>query len=241
MPRFYIAQPLAVGQQVDLPPAVAHHINVVRLEPGAALTLFNGDGGEYAAVLREVGKKRATAELLTFTAREAELPFPVTLAQALPEGSKMDWIIEKVVELGVTAVQPLAARRCVVRLSAERAEKKLEHWQGVIEAACEQSGRNRLPRLAPPLDLREWLAQPADGQRILLSPRATTSLADWTRAQSAQPVTLLVGPEGGFTDEEETLAVQHGALALSAGPRVLRTETAALAVLAVLAAAWGGM
>lgn len=241
MPRFHLAQPLAIGQLVDLPPEVAHHVNVIRLEPGAPLTLFNGDGGEYAAVLHDVGKKRATAEVRAFDAREAELPYPVTLAQALPEGTKMDWIIEKAVELGVAAVQPLAARRCVVRLSKERAEKKMEHWQGVIVAASEQSGRNRLAGLAEPMDLRDWLGQAPAAQRILLSPRATISLADWTRAQPPQPVCLMVGPEGGFTDEEEALAIQHGALALSAGPRILRTETAALAVLAVLAAAWGGM
>ncbi len=241
MPRFHIDQPLAVGQLVELPPDVAHHIHVIRLEAGAPLTLFNGQGGEFTAVLQEVGKRRALAEVRGHDPREAELPFAVTLAQALPEGTKMDWIIEKAVELGVAAVQPLAARRCVVRLSAERAEKKVEHWRGVIVAASEQSGRNRLAALAAPQDLREWLAQPPAGQRILLSPRATTSLADWTRARPAQAVTLLVGPEGGFTEEEEALAVQHGALALSAGPRILRTETAALAVLAVLGAAWGGM
>ncbi|GGY66784.1 16S rRNA (uracil(1498)-N(3))-methyltransferase [Pseudoduganella albidiflava] len=241
MPRFYIDAPLATGQLLDLPAEVAHHIHVVRLAPGDALTLFNGTGGQYEAELVEVGKKRATAEIKAFDGREAELPYPVTLAQALPEGTKMDWIIEKAVELGVTAVQPLAARRCVVRLSAERAQKKLEHWQGVIVAAAEQSGRNRLAALDGPMDLKEWLARPADGQRILLSPRATGSLAAWSRAQAPQPVTLLVGPEGGFTDEEEALARQFGALALSAGPRVLRTETAALAVLAVLSAAWGGM
>ncbi len=241
MPRFHIATPLAVGHLVELPAEVAHHIHVVRLAPGDALTLFNGSGGQYEAVLTEVGKKRATAEVRAHDAREAELPFPVTLAQALPEGTKMDWIIEKAVELGVAAVQPLAARRCVVRLSAERAGKKVEHWRGVAVSASEQSGRNRVAAVAEPADLKDWLARPAEGQRILLSPRATVSLAGWTREQPPQAVTLLVGPEGGFTDEEEELAVRHGALALSAGPRVLRTETAALAVLAVLGAAWGGM
>lgn len=123
MPRFFIDMPLAAGQLVDLPPEVAHHIHVIRLGPGDPLTLFDGNGGQYEAVLADVGKKRATAEVRTFDPREAELPYPVTLAQALPEGTKMDWIVEKAVELGVAAVQPLAARRCVVRLSAERAEK----------------------------------------------------------------------------------------------------------------------
>ncbi|TWI65505.1 16S rRNA (uracil1498-N3)-methyltransferase [Pseudoduganella lurida] len=241
MPRFHLSMPLAIGQLVDLPPEVAHHIHVVRLAPGDLLTLFNGDGGQYEAVLTEVGKKRATAEVRTFDAREAELPFPVTLAQALPEGTKMDWIIEKAVELGVAAVQPIAARRCVVRLSAERAEKKLEHWRGVAVAAAEQSGRNQLTAIAEPMNLRDWLAAPAEGTRLLLSPRAEASLAVWARDNAAHPVTLLIGPEGGLTEEEEDEARRAGAVAVSMGPRILRTETAALAVVAVLAAQWGGM
>jgi len=241
MPRFYIDAPLAAGALLDLPAEVAHHIHVVRLGPGDTLTLFNGTGGQYEAVLTDVGKKRATAEVGAFTARDVELPYPVTLAQGLPEGTKMDWIVEKAVELGVAAVQPLAARRCVVRLSAERAQKKLEHWRGVVVAAAEQSGRNRLASVAEPAEFRDWIGTPADGPRLLLSPRATSSLVEWARGAGAQPVTLLVGPEGGFTDEEEDAAVRAGATMVSMGPRVLRTETAALAALSMLAAVWGGM
>jgi 16S rRNA (uracil1498-N3)-methyltransferase len=241
MPRFHLAQPLAIGQLLDLPPEVAHHIHVVRMAPGDTLTLFNGEGGEYTAVLTDVQKKRASAEIKVFTPREVELPYSITLAQALPEASKMDWIIEKAVELGVAGVQPLAARRCVVRLSSERAEKKLAHWQGVIVSASEQSGRNRLAQLAEPIEFREWIAQQDMHKRVLLTPRATESLADWARHQPAQALTIMVGPEGGFSDEEEADALRHGALPLSIGPRVLRTETAALAAVAVLNAAWGGM
>jgi 16S rRNA (uracil1498-N3)-methyltransferase len=241
MPRFYVPQPLAIGQILDLPAAVAHHVHVVRLAVGASLTLFNGEGGEYTAILNEVQKKRASAEIKVFSPREAELPFSVTLAQALPEGSKMDWIIEKAVELGVSSVQPLAAQRCVVRLSAERADKKREHWQGVIVAAAEQCGRNRLAQLAEPSPFRDWIGQHDLHKRIILTPRATSSLADWARHQPPQAVTLMIGPEGGFSDEEEALALQHGALPLSIGPRVLRTETAALAAVSVLSAAWGGI
>ena len=120
---------------------------MVRLAPGDAITLFNGDGGEYTAVLSSVEKKRVSAELKAYSERDVELPYALTLAQALPEASKMDWIVEKAIELGVAAIQPLAARRCVVRLSAERAEKKLAHWQGIIVSASEQSGRNRLAQL----------------------------------------------------------------------------------------------
>jgi 16S rRNA (uracil1498-N3)-methyltransferase len=241
MPRFHVPQPLAAGQQLELPADVAHHINVVRMEPGDTLTLFNGDGGEYTAVLTEVQKKKAWAELKVFDPREAELPFAVTLAQALPEGSKMDWIIEKAVELGVAGIQPLAARRCVVRLSAERAEKKLEHWNGIVVSASEQCGRNRLASVAPPLEFRDWIAHQDLHKRVILTPRATESLADWARHQPAQALSIMVGPEGGFSDEEEAEALRHGALPLSIGPRVLRTETAALAAVSILSAAWGGI
>lgn len=241
MPRFHVPQPLAAGQQLELPADVAHHVNVVRMEPGDTLTLFNGDGGEYTAVLTDVQKKKAWAEVKLFTPREVELPFAVTLAQALPEGTKMDWIIEKAVELGVAAVQPLAARRCVVRLSAERAEKKLEHWNGIVVSASEQCGRNRLAAVAPPLEFREWIGRKDLHKRVILTPRATESLADWARHQPAQALTIMVGPEGGFSDEEEAEALRHGALPLSIGPRVLRTETAALAAVSILAAAWGGI
>ena len=239
MPRFHCPQPLAIGLHIDLPETVAHHVHVVRLAPGDTVTLFNGDGGEYTAVLQTVEKRRASAEIKAHTARDAELPYAVTLAQALPEASKMDWIIEKAVELGAAAIQPLAARRCVVRLSGERAEKKLAHWQGVIVAASEQSGRNRLAQLAPVDEFKDWVVQQDLHRRVILTPRANESLADWARHQPPQALTIMVGPEGGFSEEEEDLALAHGALALSMGPRILRTETAALAALAMLAAVWG--
>jgi 16S rRNA (uracil1498-N3)-methyltransferase len=239
MPRFHCPQPLAIGLRIDLPETVAHHVHVVRLAPGDTVTLFNGDGGEYTAVLQTVEKRRASAEIKAHTARDAELPYAVTLAQALPEASKMDWIIEKAVELGAAAIQPLAARRCVVRLSGERAEKKLAHWQGVIVAASEQSGRNRLAHLAPVDEFKDWVAQQDLHRRVILTPRANESLADWARHQPPQALTIMVGPEGGFSEDEENLALAHGALALSMGPRILRTETAALAALSMLAAVWG--
>ncbi|QOY95530.1 16S rRNA (uracil(1498)-N(3))-methyltransferase [Massilia sp. UMI-21] len=243
MPRFYCPQPLTEGAVIDLPEAVAHHLHVVRLQPGAALTLFNGAGGQVQATLLEVGKRRASARVDTHQAIEVELPYALTLAQGLPEGTKMDWIIEKAVELGVAAVQPLAAQRSVVRLSGERAEKRQAHWQGVIEAASEQCGRNRLARLDPLLDFGRWLAAPSPSSslRILLSPRAELSLAEWAKQNGPQPLTLMVGPEGGFSHEEEDAALAAGALALSVGPRVLRTETAALAALAMLGGLWDGM
>jgi 16S rRNA (uracil1498-N3)-methyltransferase len=241
MPRFYCPQPLAAGLTITLPDPVAHHAWVVRLQPGAELTLFNGDGGEYLAELATLDKKGASARILAFAGRDRELPYEITLAQALPEAAKMDWIIEKAVELGVAAIQPLAAQRCVVRLAGERAEKKLAHWQGVIVAASEQSGRNRLARLAALDSFSGYVGQSDLHKRILLSPRGTQSLPDWARHRPPQAATLLIGPEGGFTEQEEDVAITRGAIALSMGPRILRTETAGLAALAALNAIWGGM
>jgi 16S rRNA (uracil1498-N3)-methyltransferase len=240
MPRFYCPQPLLAGAIVDLPETVAHHLHVVRQQPGDEVVLFDGEGGQARARLLDIGKRRASAEIVAVEAIDVELPYSVTLAQGLPEGSKMDWIVEKAVELGVSRIQPLAAARSVVKLSGERAEKRQAHWQGVIVAASEQSGRNRLAVLSPLQDFGRYIAQPADGPRILLSPRATQSLAGWARATPAQAVTLLIGPEGGFSADEEDAAMAHGALALSMGPRVLRTETAGLAALATLNAVWAG-
>lgn len=242
MPRFYCPSLLLAGSTVDLPEAVAHHLHVVRQQAGDELVLFNGEGGQVRARLLEVGKRRASAEVLVHEARDAELPFRVTLAQGLPEGSKMDWIVEKAVELGVAAIQPLAARRSVVKLAGERADKRLAHWQAVVVSASEQCGRNRLAEVTPLQEFARWIAEPAGAvQRILLSPRADASLAQWTRANAPQDVCLLVGPEGGFSTEEEDAAIAAGALPLSMGPRVLRTETAGLAALAILAAGWGGI
>lgn len=241
MPRFYFPAALQVGLHIELPAELAHHIHVLRLQAGDSIELFNGEGGAYVASLTASDRKKATAELKLFLREERELPYALNLAQALPEGSKMDWIIEKAMELGVSAIQPLAAQRSVVRLNAERAEKKLAHWQAVISAAAEQCGRNRLALLAAPLDLNKWLAQQDLHQRIMLSPRASQSLSDWARHHPPQAVTLLIGPEGGLSEQEEAQAEKHGVLPLSMGPRILRTETAGLAAISALNACWGAM
>jgi 16S rRNA (uracil1498-N3)-methyltransferase len=241
MPRFYHPDSLAIGQDVSLPDHVVRHVHVLRLVTGDIVTIFNGEGGEYAATLASIDKKGATAEIKAFSPREAELPYAITLAQALPEASKMEWIIEKAVELGATAIQPLAAQRCVVKLTPERAEKKMAHWQGIVVAASEQCGRNRLAHLAEPAHFNNWIAQHDLHRRILLTPRADQSLSDWARHHPPQAVTVLVGPEGGFNETEEEAARAQNALPLSMGPRVLRTETAGLAALAALNALWGEM
>lgn len=244
-PRFFVDAALAADAVLDLPEAVVRHVQVLRLAPGDAVTLFNGQGGSHAATLAEIGKRHATAQIGAHDAADAEAPFAVTLAQGLAGGDKMDWLIEKAVELGVAAIQPLQAARSVVRLSGDRALKRQAHWQALVQAACEQCGRNRLPHLAPVATFEAWLAAaPATGARLLLSPRATGSLPELAQAHReawrTEGVTLLIGPEGGLSPDEEDAARRAGFIGVSLGPRILRTETAGLACLATLNAILGG-
>ncbi len=238
MPRFYCPLPLQTGQELVLPAEVARHVQVLRMQAGDELVLFNGEGGEHLAQLQEVGKQGGRVLLRHFSPREAELPYAVTIAQAMPEGSKMDWIVEKCVELGAACIQPLQAQRSVVRLSAERAQKRLLHWQGIVAAASEQCGRNRLARVNEPLDFAAWAERRDLHRRILLTPRADQSLADWAAHHPPQALAMVIGPEGGLSEREEQLALEQGMLPLAMGARVLRTETAAIAALAALAAHW---
>ena len=238
MPRFYCSISLSNGARIVLPESVVQHVQVLRLKEGDAITLFNGDGGEYTATLSSMEKKRMTALVASHVERDLEWPYAVTLAQALPEGSKMDWIVEKATELGAAVLQPLASQRAVVKLSGERMEKRLSHWQAIVASSSEQCGRNRLMEVAPVMDFMRWVGTPSEQPRILFSPRATQSFTDWARTQQAQAVTLIIGPEGGLSEEEEAFAVAKGAILLSLGERVLRTETAGMAALAMLGALW---
>lgn len=239
MPRFFCNQPLDIGMLLTLSDTVARHIQVLRLNPGEIITLFNGAGGEYSAIVDRIDKKHVQVLVKAFSGREAELAHGLSLAQALPEGSKIDWIIEKAVELGATAIQPLISSRSVVRLTDDRATKKMSHWQGIMAAAAEQCGRNRLPLLGEPLPFDRWVAQQDLHRRILLSPRGSQPLSQWARHHPAQAVTLIIGPEGGLAPVEEQAAIAQGALCLSLGERVLRTETAGVAAMAALQAVWG--
>ena len=241
MPRFYCPQPLEIGLVFDLPAPLAHHLQVLRLAPGAPVTLFNGEGGEFTATVSAIEHKTVTVEIKAFSAREAELPYAITLAQALPEASKMDWIAEKAAELGAAGLQPLAAQRCVVRLSGERTEKRVLHWRAIAIAAAEQSGRNRVMHVAEPVGFDRYVAQQDLHLRIILAPDAEMTLGHWARHQPPQSVALMVGPEGGFSVTELARTAAHGVLALSMGQRILRTETAGLAALAALNAVWGEM
>lgn len=242
IPRLFCAGSLAVGQELSLPEGPARHArDVLRLTAGGRVTLLNGLGGEYAARLAEVTKKEVRATVLDFSQRDAEGPYPITVAQSLASGDKMDWIVEKSVELGASAIVPLAAARSVLRLSPERAAKRLDHWRAIAQSACEQCGRNRLPTVAPVAQLDHWLANlhGRPGLKLMLSPVHTTAFTSLPVPAPGIPVTILIGPEAGLTDAEEAQAVAAGFVPVLLGPRVMRTETAALAALAAIHARWG--
>lgn len=239
LPRFHVAAGLAPGATVDLPPEAAHHaLRVLRLADGDQAVLFDGRGGQWQARLqRAASAMRATLE--AFDGEDRQPPLTVTLVQGLPAADKMDWIVQKCTELGVAAIQPVTAKRSVVRLSGERMLRRGQHWQQVAVAACEQCGRNRIPAVAPLLDLPQYLGMaPAENAvRLLLAPGAESSLRGMEKP--AGDVTLLVGPEGGFEESETLAALAAGFRPVSLGPRVLRTETAGPAMLAALMALWG--
>jgi len=238
MARFHYEGELAPGARIELPEDVARHLRVLRLRPNEEFILFDGRGGEYPARLVLQERKALVAELGTHRAVERESPIAVTLAQGISSGERMDLTIQKAVELGVAAIQPLLAGKSVVRLDAERALAKVAHWRRVAIAACEQCGRNRVPSIAAPVSVAAYCTAPADGLRILLSPAGGHGLKD-VLAPGTAAVTLAAGPEGGFDAVEEKLFAKAGFSAVRLGPRVLRTETAAPAALAALAALTG--
>lgn len=235
--RLYFPEEIAVGSECRLPPAGAHHVQrVLRLEPGAALTLFDGAGAEYEAAIVRVGKGDVTVRIGERREVDRESLLRVVLAQAVSAGERMDYTIQKAVELGVAAIQPVVSSRSVVKLDSERGTRRVARWQAVAVAACEQCGRNRVPPVQPLLSFSEWLA-PGAVQGVLLSPTATLRLGDLPRPQT--PLTLLAGPEGGFAQDEQEAAERAGLTAVKLGPRVLRTETAAVAALAAMQTLWG--
>lgn len=239
LPRFYCREALSPGAHVELPEPVARHaVRVLRMPPGAAMVVFDGRGGEYPAHIERIERDRVFVELGVWHEVERESPLAITLVQALQAGEKMDFTIQKAVELGVRDIVPVESRRSVMRLAGERAAKRVAHWQGVSASACEQCGRNQVPLVAPLERLDQWLARPvpANTLRLMLAPDASETLADIAPAQKVQ---LLIGAEGGLDPQEVIAAQQSGFIAVRMGPRVLRTETAGLAALAVLQALWG--
>ena len=241
IPRFYFPDVLALGARVSLPKDAAHHaLRVLRMSEGDAVSLFNGDGQVYRAKILRCDKQDVAVLIEQGQAAAAnESPLPVLLLQGISSGERMDFTLQKSVELGVAAIQPIQAERSVVKLTGERLEKRLRHWQNIVIAACEQCGRNVVPEVLPAQGLMQWLGEPTSGGalRIHLAPEAEWGLRDLEKPSG--PVILAVGPEGGFSEPEQIALRQCGFVAVRLGPRVLRTETAALAALAALQTCWG--
>lgn len=230
MPRLYCPEPLQPGLRLALPPGPARHVQVLRLQPGDPLRLFDGRGGEYDARVEHMGRSEVRVEVLGHHAIESEPAAAIHLAVGMPANERMDWLVEKATELGAASIQPLLAERSVLRLAGERAAKKQAHWQGIAIAACEQCGRNRVPVVHPVQPLAAWLDSAAPG--VVLSLReGTRALASFAGGAA---LTLLSGPEGGLSPAEEDAAIARGWQPAHLGPRVLRAETAPLAALALL-------
>ena len=235
MPRLHCPDPLSAGQTLDLPPGAARHAQVLRLQPGDALTLFDGRGGEYAAEILRMGRSDVTVRVGDHRPTECEPRRAVHLALGMPANERMDWLVEKAAELGVASIQPLHTAHSVLRLSGDRAAKKLAHWQQVAVAACEQCGGNRVPAVLPVADLAAWLrdsASMAPLRCVLSLAEGTRPLAEVLREHPADaPALFLSGPEGGLSPSEDRQARAAGFIPVTLGPRVLRAETAALAAL----------
>lgn len=239
--RVFVEQALHHDSQIEIDGQAAQHVTrVLRLRVGAVLTAFDGRGGEYTAELAAIGKRRITLTIGEHHNIERESALEVTLLQGVARGERMDFIIQKATELGVSRIVPLVTTRSVVQLEEERSKKRLDHWRAVAAAACEQSGRNRLPDIAPACSFAVGLAAATDGSRFVLSPTAALPLCHEVTANITN-ATILIGPEGGLDESELAQALAHGFQPRRLGPRVLRTETAALAALAVLQSAAGDL
>ena len=235
-PRLFVDMPITAAPSLALPPRAARHAQVLRLQPDAAVTLFDGRGGEWSAEVTSMARDAVQVELLAHHAHEREASVAVTLALAMPANDRMDDVVEKATELGVTAIVPLVTTRSVLRLAGERAARRQAHWQAIAVAACEQCGRNRVPAIHPVQALEAWLAslpRTTHDTRWLLAWR---DAAPWPQAAAriAASATLLSGPEGGLSESEEDLARGCGFAPVSLGPRVLRADTAPLAALAAI-------
>jgi 16S rRNA (uracil1498-N3)-methyltransferase len=239
IPRFYWPNLSWQQESEALPESVFRHaIQVLRLREGDVIQVFDGEGKEYEARLTHVEKRQARAECVSALAVNAESNLPVTLLQGISRGERMDFAIQKAVELGVNRIIPVVTERCNVQLKDKRQDKKWAHWQGVLISACEQSGRAMLPTLDNPMTLSEGLAQASSDLKLVLDPLSKTSFSELSMPDA---VSLLIGPEGGLSEDEIQQAIKAGYTAIQFGPRILRTETAALAALAIVQATWGDL
>src|SRR5688572_4369767 len=241
MNRIFCEGPLSSGADVRLPPAGAYHVaRVLRMREGAPLAVFDGSGQEFRAEVARVAGDEVTVRLHEQMAGAAESPLRITLLQGVSRSERMDWTLQKATELGVAAISPVLTARSVVRLDEKQAAKKREHWRGIVIGACEQSGRAKIPAVSAPMTLREYFANvKKDGLRLVLSPSAPASLVGLSSMPSKAE--LLIGPEGGLDDDELHAAQKAGFMPVRLGPRVLRTETAAVVALSVLQGLWGDL
>ena len=236
--RIYQPNTLALHSTITLSPDASHHLaKVLRAKEKAPLILFNGDGKEYHATICSISKRDVTVKILEEKTPQTESPLAIHLGQGLAKGSKMDFILQKAVELGVASITPLFSEHCDVKLPSDRIEKKMEHWKKVIISAAEQSGRTALPTLHTPIKLATWFSQPFHQQSILFDPAAKKTLKQLRN--TSHSISVLIGPEGGFCEAEIELAKKNHVEALQLGPRVLRTETAGLAAITALQCLFG--
>ena len=238
MPRFYVDFALSPDSVVELPDNVVRHLNVLRVKNTEEIVLFNGNGKSYPALPEVLEKRRASVRILREEATDNESPLNITLVQAVSAAERMDFTLQKSVELGVAEIRPVISERCVVRLSGERAEKRVARWQEIVVSACEQSGRNIVPKVLPLTTYAQALQQlPQETTKLLMSLNRAQKLSD-VRPQSGK-VVFMVGPEGGWTEKEEQQAFDAGFQSVTLGKRVLRTETASLAAIATMQTLWG--
>lgn len=238
--RFYIPLAMASGTTVKLPDEAAHHAaRVLRLKQGDPLVLFNGEGGEFHAVITHSDKRQVEVLIENHDAIDRESPLAITLVQAITSGERMDYAVQKAVELGVSQIVPVWTERTTIRLNAERAAKRVAHWQKVTIAACEQCGRNRVPLVNPVTGLSDFLSGHAGSVNWLLHPENSEPLSRLARPETA--VNIIIGPEGGFSEKELMQCRHHGCVSIGLGPRILRMETAGPAVLAILQSRWGDL
>lgn len=237
IPRFYDPQSLQLDQLIELNDAVVQHVcRALRMRVGDELILFNGDGLEYKAQLETVEKRRASARIIQQDDRHIESPLDIRIGQSLSRGERMDYAVQKATEMGMQQMFPLFSERCEVKLSTDRQDKRIRHWQQVAISACEQSGRCKVPTIGAPQTLEQWVKQEDAELKLVLHHHTATPLAEMDAPES---IALLIGPEGGLTEQEVELARDHGFQPVAFGPRVMRTETAPVAALALLQYLWG--
>ncbi|TRW48141.1 16S rRNA (uracil(1498)-N(3))-methyltransferase [Aliidiomarina halalkaliphila] len=237
IPRIYHPAPLAGLQQVTLSDDASHHVGrVLRMQPGQSLELFDGSDVRFAATILHVSKKSVQVEINDSITDSRESSLEIHLVQGISKGDRMDFVLQKSVELGVTSITPVFTQRCNVKLNQERLARKQDQWRKIVLGACEQSGRNWVPQVRDALALPQWLQNADTSQRVILDPYAQTRFRDIPRSAA---YTLIIGPEGGFTDDEVQLLSDHQCLGVQIGPRVLRTETAALAAITALQSHFG--